>query len=502
MQFCAISESDSRAYVSLSPTVIPLVVFVLVLFYGLGLTVALFILKLPLRFILFLGLVFPFGLLYLLLPLNYSATLYLLFMMVSHYYISPVIFPIAGVELHPREIVNFAFIANFLVNTVFGRVYWRKSMFLIFAWIYFFFFVYCAVIGFLQGHHWQRVIAETRFPMFFLSAFLLPHCWRDIEQFKSTLKLMFCISLLVVIATYGVFIYPLVTGKYLRVQNFLGEFVPYKIGSIRLQEVRFNGHMYFELWYGIYLSAFLAKKGWKQKLENILFVIVFFIAILMLKMNTALLSVFMISGIIVIAYMPPRLRLFSGLIFSLLILTFFLTLAYLFYADILSWTNSKLGISLQARLVEITGAIENFMESPLIGKGFGSMFVGLGLASNFAQDLYAQATFQTLHNLWFYWLFKGGIVGIILIIGAFMGIFLKSAVLIFGKVATLRDDSYYWIGWWSVLVSQVLIISLAFPRISYPIGQVFFALSLACFIVLESECVRKSELEKKKISKV
>ncbi|MCX8064753.1 MAG: hypothetical protein N3G21_06225 [Candidatus Hydrogenedentes bacterium] len=473
-----------------------LIVFFFVLAYGLGISALLLIIKLPFTIIFSLGIAIPIAILYLLLPLNYSATIFLIFMMLSHYYLSPIIFPVAGMELHPRELMNLAFISNFLVNVVFGRVYWRKSIFLIFAWLYFLFFIYCAVIGFLFGHHWQRVVAEIRFPLFFLSSFILPHCWKDLEQLKLTLRVMLGVSLIVVLMSYALFLYPLVTGRYFRVQNFLGEFLPYKVGPFRLQEVRFNGHMYFELWYGIFLSSFFAKEKWREKIKSLLLVIIFLFAILILKMNTALVSVFMISGIIIIAYLPSRLRLFFGLIFTFLILSFFLTLAYLFYSEILSWTNSRLGISLQARLVEVTGALQNFMESPLLGKGFGSMFVGLGLASNFARDLYAQATFQTLHNLWFYWLFKGGIIGMILIFSAFLGLFLKSAFLIFGKGEKLREDAYYWIGWWSVWISQILIISLAFPRISYPIGQVFFALSIACFIVLEGESEKTPVLDK------
>ncbi len=468
-------------------SLLPYAIFSLVLLYGLSLIFLFLVIKLPFILGLAFGLAFPIGVLYLLLPLKYSATIFLVFMMLSHYYLSPFIFPIAGIELHPRELMNFAFIANFCVNIAFGRVYWRKSIFLFFAWLYFLFFIYCALVGFLYGHHWQRVVAESRFPLFFLSAFLLPHCWKNLEELKQTLKVMLGVSLIVVVATYALFFYPLVTGRFLRTQNFLGEFIPYKIGSLRLQEVRFNGHMYFEFWYGIFLSAFFMKKDYVEKIKALTFALIFLLAILILIMNTALLSVFVISSIILIAYLPSRLRLFSGLIFSLILLSFFLTLAYLFYSGVLSWTNSRLGISLQARLVEVSGALDNFMESPLFGKGFGSMFVGLGLASNFAKDLYAQATFQTLHNLWMSWLFKGGIIGMIIILFAFAGVFIKSGFLVFGKIQRLAEDSHCWIGWWSVLVSQVLIVSLAFPRLSYPIGQVFFAFSIACFIILENE---------------
>ncbi|MCA1901786.1 MAG: O-antigen ligase family protein [Candidatus Hydrogenedens sp.] len=463
----------------------PVLVFILTLAYGFALLALLFVVKLPFLYILAFGLVFPFAILYLLLPLNYSATIFLLFIFLNHYYISPIIFPVIGLEIHPREIMLFMFVANFFVNLTIERVYWRWSLFLYFVVLYLLFFVYTATLGFLSGYDWHRVVAETRFPVFAITAFIFSYAWKSLHSLKKTINILFILSVVIAIATYGLFIYVLITGKTLRFQNFMGEFVPAKIGSLRLQEVRFNGHMLFDLWFVVFLSQFFYFKEWKKKIISAVVILFFIPPLLILMMNTALLTVFFASVIVIIIYLPSRLRLFASVLFVLAVFAVFFSLMLLFHMEILSWTNSELGISIQSRLVEITGAFENFMESPLLGKGLGSQFVGMGLASNFWQDLYALATFQTLHNLWMYWLFKGGIVGFSIIVIALAGILTKSGYLI--NILWTDKDKGFWVGYWACLVSQVVVMSLAFPRLSYPVGQVYLSFSIGIFTILEDE---------------
>ncbi|MGC9054367.1 MAG: hypothetical protein ACP5KS_10830, partial [Candidatus Hydrogenedens sp.] len=139
------------------------------------------------------------------------------------------------------------------------------------------------------------------------------------------------------------------------------------------------------------------------------------------------------------------------------------------------------------------GALENFKKSPLLGTGMGSQFEGMGLASNFWQDLYALSTYQTLHNLWVYWLFKGGIIGFCIMLFALVGIMLRSGYLV--NVEYQGEDKGFWIGYWCALVSQIVVMSLAFPRLSYPIGQVYLAFSLAIFIILQDEISPVSKKE-------
>ncbi|MGC8845667.1 MAG: O-antigen ligase family protein [Candidatus Hydrogenedens sp.] len=477
----------------LTKTSLPIVVFLCTLLYGLGLIFLLFIIKLPFLYVLLLGLSAPLAVLYFLLPLNYSATIFLVFMMLNHYYISIRIFPVAGMELHPREIMMFMFLGNFFVNLVLERVYWRWSIFLYFALLYLMFFVYIATIGFVSGHNWQRVIAETRFPFFFLSAIIFPHAWKSLTSLKKTINIIFILTVLLGIATCVIFIYVFFTGKVLRFQNYLGEFVPAKIGPFRLQEVRLNGHMFFEIFFIIFLSQFFYQKEYKEKLKALILVAFFTLPLFILMMKTALVSVFFGSVLVLIIYLPSRLRPLAFVMFMLCLTVIFFTLVLLFHLDILSWTNSDLGISLQARLVEVTGALENFKKSPLLGTGMGSQFEGMGLASNFWQDLYALSTYQTLHNLWVYWLFKGGIIGFCIMLFALVGIMLRSGYLV--NVEYQGEDKGFWIGYWCALVSQIVVMSLAFPRLSYPIGQVYLAFSLAIFIILQDEISPVSKKE-------
>ncbi len=469
----------------LSHTIIPIMAFLLTLLYGFGLIALLFIIKLPFLQIFFLGLAIPFAVLYLLLPLHYSATIFIIFMMLNHYYISVRIFPIAGMEIHPREIMMFMFLGNFFMNLILERICWRWSILLYFIVLYILFFVYIATIGFLSGYHWQRVVAETRFPFFFTSALIFPHAWKSLASLKKTINIIFILTVLIAIATYFLFIYVFLTGNVMRFQNYLGEFVPAQIGPFRLQEVRFNGHMFFEIFFIIFLSQFFYHKKYKEKIKDLFWLLFFIPPLFILMMKTALVSVFFGCVLVVIIYLPSRLRPLAFVLFTLCAALSFFSLVLLFHLDILSWTNSSLGISLQARLVEITGALESFMKSPILGTGMGSQFEGIGLASNFWQDLYALATYQTLHNLWVYWLFKGGIIGFCIIAIALTGILLTSGYLVIVRFS--GQNKGFWIGYWCALVSQVVVMSLAFPRLSYPIGQVYLAFSVSLFIILQHE---------------
>ncbi len=478
------------------PISIPVIAFLITLLYSFGLIALLFIIKLPFLYISLFALALPFGVLYLLLPLNYSATIFLIFMILNHYYISVRVFPIAGMEIHPREIMMFMLLGNFFVNFAIKRIHWRWSVFQYFALLYLFFFIYIATVGFLSGYHWQRIVAETRFPFFFLSAFVFPYAWDSVKSLKKTIDVIFVVTILLALATCAIFVYVLFTGSILRFQNFMGEFVPAKIGPFRLQEVRLNGHMFFEIFFVIFLNQFFYYKDKKKKIQSLCMFLFFVPPLLILMMKTALVCVFFACVLVVIVYLPSRLRPLAFILFILGVTVVFFTLVLLFHLEILSWTNSKLGISLQARLVEITGALENFMESPLIGKGMGSQFEGLGLASNFWQDLYALATYQTLHNLWVYWLFKGGIIGFSIIAMALAGILLRGGYIAITKYA--GEDKGFWIGYWCALVAQVVVMSLAFPRLSYPIGQVYLSFSITVFIILEEAVKRTQDSDIKK----
>jgi len=469
---------------------IPLLAFVFTLLYGFVLIALFFVIKLPFLYVVAFGVAFAFAALYLLLPLNYSATLFFIFMLLNHYYISPIVFPVAGLVVHPRELMLLLFVGNFFVNLVFGRVYWRKSVFLYFILLYLLFFVYIATIGFLSGYDWHRIVAETRFPVFFVSALIFPFAWESLSSLKKTLDIILIVSVIVALATCALFLYVLITKRMWRFQNFLGEFVPSIVGPFRLQEVRFNGHMFFEIWFIIFLSLFFYYKGYKKKILALFMALFFIPPLLILMMKTATITVFFGSLLVVILYLPSRLRPLAIIFFVLCVVATLFTLILLFHTGVLSWTNSQLGISLQARLVEITGALDNFMKSPILGMGMGSQFEGLGLATNFWQSLYAMATYQTLHNLWVYWLFKGGIVGCSIIIIALLGILAVSGYLV--NIRYDGPDKGYWIGYWCALSAQIIVMSLAFPRLSYPIGQVYLSFSIAVFIILEDEIKKKS----------
>ncbi len=480
---------DNRTLLSKKSLPIPLLAFILTVLYGLALIVLLFVIKLPFLYVLAFGVAFVFAGLYLLLPLNYSATLFFLFMLLNHYYISPIVFPVAGLVIHPRELMLLLFVGNFFVNLIFGRVYWRKSVFLYFILLYLLFFIYIATIGFVSGYDWHRVVAETRFPAFFISALIFPFAWESLTSLRKTMDILLIVTVIIALATYALFLYLFATGKVLRFQNFLGEFVPARVGPFRLQEVRFNGHMFFEIWFIVFLSLFFYYNDYKKKLLALLMVLFFIPPLLILMMKAATITVFLGSLLLIILYLPSRLRPLTVIVFIFCAVAIFFTLILLFHIGILSWTNSQLGISTRARLVEISGALDEFKESPIIGMGMGSQFEGLGLSSNFWKDLYAIATYQTLHNLWLYWLFKGGIIGFGIIAISLLGVLAVSGYLV--NIRYDGPDKGYWVGYWCALVSQMLVMAFIFPHLSYPIGQVYLSFSIAVFIILEDEIKKK-----------
>jgi O-antigen ligase len=248
--------------------------------------------------------------------------------------------------------------------------------------------------------------------------------------------------------------------------------------------------MFFEIWFIIFLSLFFYYKDYRKKILALFMALFFIPPLLILMMKAAIITVFFGSLLVVILYLPSRLRPLAIVFFVLCAVATLFTLILLFHTGVLSWTNSQLGISTRARLVEISGALDCFVKSPIWGLGMGSQFEGLGLASNFWKDLYAMATYQTLHNLWIYWLFKGGIVGFSIIAISLLGVLAVSGYLV--NIRYDGPDKGYWVGYWCALVSQMLVMAFIFPHLSYPIGQVYLSFSIAVFIILEDEIKKKS----------
>jgi O-antigen ligase len=148
---------------------------------------------------------------------------------------------------------------------------------------------------------------------------------------------------------------------------------------------------------------------------------------------------------------------------------------------LLDLVPEDLGISLMGRFVEIEGAWEAFLREPLLGAGMGSTFEGMGYVAKTTQYSFAQVEYQTVHNVWIYYLFKGGLVGMALILLGLGGIVWRG-YWIADRITAARER-FLMRGLLAAFIGQ-LVASLAMPRLTYPIGGVFLAMMAAAFAVM------------------
>ena len=138
--------------------------------------------------------------------------------------------------------------------------------------------------------------------------------------------------------------------------------------------------------------------------------------------------------------------------------------------------------SLNARAVESAGALAAIRQQPLLGSGFGSSFEALGLAQRDSASPVFTVTYRSLHNVWLYLLWKGGLVGLGVAVLALGGMFVYSQHV----VNRLPSMSQRCLGraLQAVLVGQ-LVASAAMPRLTYANGALFLAIWVMAFVLLE-----------------
>ncbi len=266
------------------------------------------------------------------------------------------------------------------------------------------------------------------------------------------------------------------------VQNSLGEYVQRLVGPFLLQSVRPNGHMYFEVSVIVLVSYWLSPAAtWRKRLLILPLLGIRLFAIAITMMRTAYISLFVSMAVLVVLFLPRELQIIAAFL-TLIAVAVGIAAMSVGLHEVVTQAIPGLEISIRARVVEIKGAMRLFLRSPLMGAGMGSSFTGISYVAKTTQFSYTQVAYQTVHNVWMYYLFKGGLVGMVLVALGLGGI-IGRGYLITQRIPDLRDR-YLMRGLLAALIGQ-LIASLAMPRLTYPKGAVFLAMAAAAFVVMQ-----------------
>jgi len=414
-------------------------------------------------------------------PSRLLLSLFLVLLFTGHEFLSPLTFPLAGVEWHPRELMLFLLIAHLVVKGLRWKLTFRDSPVHYCIGCYALVYVLSAAVGVFHQYGIHEIIEECRYPVFLAAyaAFVLCATTRADLRFYSRLVLILATA--TALAGCIFFLYSLVSGEVINVQNVMGSYVKRQIGPFLLQSVRPNGHLYFEVAVVVLASLLLCPAvSRRRKTGYLVLTMLFLCAIAITMMRTAYIALSL--SLILLAYwsLPKALAralAFAGLVGACCGAVVF---GLIVYESVVGWLPG-VGVSLKGRFVEIEGAWRAFLTHPLLGCGMGESFEGMGFVAKTSRLSYTRATYQTLHNVWMYFLFKGGLTGFGL---AAVGL---GGLVLYGKGLTGRvraiEDRYFLRGLVAALAGQC-IASLAMPRLTFPAGHVFIAMMASAFVIL------------------
>ncbi len=425
------------------------------------------------------GLLFAFG------PSRFPLVIFVGYMAAAHQYRSLVTKQFGGIEWHPREVLLFMLLFHFGAKLLQGKASWRHDLTDIPMILYGAFFLDIAVCGLLREADLHRWIAECRYPIFLCSYIAFASLIRDKRMLYQGLWFLFALGTAIACLALAFFCYTFVTRHVVNTQNAFGEYVPRQLGPLLVQSVRPNGHMLFEIALTVLASLFFCPTLTRvQRFGCVLGIGLFGAAIAIGMMRTAYVAVALslaLTGFFLIPSQATRRSLLAvTLIGGTVAALFSAATFYAYFTGI----APILGESLRGRIEEIKGAWGVFMQHPLMGGGMGSTFEAMGFVSKTSTLAYGQAEYQTVHNVWMYFLSKGGLFGFVLAATALTGLWARGVALI-GR-ATNAVDRYVLIGLVASFGGQ-LIASLAMPRLTYPNGHVYVAIMAACWVVLAND---------------
>lgn len=421
-------------------------------------------------------------------PSRIMISFFLLFLLTGHQFRSFFIVPFGGVEWHPRELILFLLLAHFCARVLLVKADIRADLTHYFVFLYMAFFLMILALGILRQPDLQLVISEARNPLFIASYFVFVACIGSLTEFRYYVHLVSAITIALALAGIAFFFYTLLSGNIINVQNALGEFVPRLIGPLRLQSIRPNGHHFFEVGTVIIISLLFSRDV--PPLKRLFLVVVlgiFLFAILITMMRTAYVALFFALAVLFVLNLPKHLQVIAAYVGLVVLLGGALAVGAQLYDYVLQFLPG-LETSLKGRLVETEGAFRAFTRHPFTGAGMGSTFSGLGYVANKTLTSVSRAEFQTVHNVWMYYLFKGGMVGMLMVLIGLGGIAMRGYQTI-DQLKYARDRAFLR-GILAAYIGQ-LIASLAMPRLTYAMGGVFIAIMATAIVVMARDCPKR-----------
>lgn len=413
-------------------------------------------------------------------PTRVVLSLYLLFILATHQYLFPVTLPAAGVEWQVRELFLFAILGHWFVKTLQGRTRFSASSVHFGVGFVAIFFAMVTCRGLFSGNDLTRVIAESRNPVSLASYVVFASLIHDRRELGFYMMFVLVVSVLTALGAVTFSVAATASGFIVQAyQCYFGELIQKSIGPLDFQMFRPNGHEWFEVCAVTLMSlCFCTAISRKRRLLYAILVGVFVAAMLVGVMRTAYAVLFASTCILVFISIPNRaaqvLLLAAGVSVALVLVSLFGLATMDYIASEVQWLDR----SLTARMVEMEGAWRMFMEAPVLGQGMGSSFKGLGIMQSGAQTGAGMVEYMTIHNVWMYWLFKGGVVGLSLITLGLLWIFFSA----YGLIPRVSDqvDRCLLRGLTAGFAGQ-LVGALAMPRFTYVKGIVMIAMFAAAF---------------------
>jgi O-antigen ligase len=412
-------------------------------------------------------------------PSRPMLALFLVFMVSSQEYRSFVVVPFGGVEWHPREFLLFLLLAHWVVKVLQGKARPSADIVHLFTAMILVFYLQIALVGLATQADIHLIISECRYPIFLLSYLVFVSLLKDRRDLDFFARLVLWTTVVIALASISYFVFAYATGVNKNIQNAFGTFVPRLAGSRIVMSVRPMGHMMYDICVVVLAGLlFCPATTRRRKIEYLAILALLFAGIGIMFMRTAYLSVAFSLMVLALMSLRPRVAIRLALGVGIFALAMFLFKDRIVAG--LGVHKESLDISVQGRLVEMAGAWSMFLKHPILGNGMGSTFEALGLATKTSQVGYAAAEFQTVHNAWMYFLFKGGVIGMLLVVVGLGGILVRGLSII-PRIQDARDRCFLR-GVVAAFAGQ-LFATLFMPRLTYPSGYVFIAIATSVIYV-------------------
>jgi O-antigen ligase len=424
-------------------------------------------------------------------------TFFITYMLFSHQYYSAATISLGGIDWHPREFLLFLLLAHAALKITLGRteIHWgmlHRGMGAMAV-----FFTLVLVIGVFRGNQMSAIIAESRFPIFILAYFATIALVQTRKQVFDSFHIVLLATVAVACMSIAYFVYANLSGKLVQLnQTPLGEFMIYPFRGALIQMVRPNGHVLFEVMLVTLVSVLISTRTRWRRFFLLCLGAVFAFAITITFMRTAYISVIVSFFFLSLTFIPRKNLM--PLLGSFLVLALLGTIALVAVQGLapFSFSGNEVEASLRARFIEIAGALDVFVRYPILGIGMGGGFEALNMAQSGDQLAAAMREYTTVHNVWVYYLYKGGMVGIGIITFAYF------SIVGTGYAALKELDNPYERAVLRGLVASFLaqlVAGLAMPRLIYPQGYVLVGLATIFFCACSTRFTKPRSLHEQDI---